>query len=88
MAGGFLSHSTAAGIFFPSLPDHVANDYNTMKAEVLRAYALVPKDYRMKFRSKKPGQSHLDFPSDKREAFTRRLIWEEASTAVVITEIC
>lgn len=72
---------------FASLPNHVANDCCTLKAEVLRAYALVPEAHRTKFRSlrRRPGQTHHEFTSDKEKAFTRWLRSEEDRKADAIT---
>ncbi|KAK3894302.1 hypothetical protein Pcinc_001925 [Petrolisthes cinctipes] len=49
--------------------------YETVKEEVLKAYALVPEAYRQRFRgiARKYDETHLEFARNKRDAFTRWL---------------
>lgn len=58
-----------------SLSDSTAQDYDAVKAAVLRAHALVPDAYRCKFRAlkKNPDVTHLEYARLTREAFTRWL---------------
>ena len=50
-------------------------DYDIVKAEILKAYQLVPEAYRRKFREgqKRPEQTYVEFSSVKREAFEQWL---------------
>lgn len=56
-----------------SLSDEDANSNDTIKAEVLSAYALVPEAYRTKFRNLriKAEQAYVEFASESREALHR-----------------
>ncbi|KAK3869405.1 hypothetical protein Pcinc_025278, partial [Petrolisthes cinctipes] len=49
--------------------------YETVKEEVLKAYALVPEAYRQRFRgiARKYDETHLEFARNKRDTFTRWL---------------
>ena len=60
---------------YSSLPDSDADNYFTVKEEILRAYSLVPEAYRKRFRGlqKKQEQTYLEFASNKREALSRWL---------------
>lgn len=60
---------------YVSLSDHQAEDYQTVKDEILRAYALIPESYRRKFRNyqKFGAQTYLEFASRKRDALMKWL---------------
>lgn len=60
---------------YNSLSPQDAKDYQSIKTEILKAYACIPETYRQRFRTlrKKTDQSYLEFARVKREALDRWL---------------
>lgn len=58
---------------FTQLTVEQAQDYDCLKAAILRAYEMVPEAYRQRFRStfKKNSQTHVDFSRQKEMFFDR-----------------
>ena len=64
----------------------VAEDYDTVKWTIQRAYALVPEAYRQRFRSsvKAAGQTYVEFAREKSVLFDR---WCNATDSVNVHQI-
>ena len=62
-----------AQIAYSSMSVQDSSDYDKVKAQILKAYELVPEAYRQKFRSlrKADGQTHVEFAHDKEVYFER-----------------
>ena len=62
-----------AQVTYASVSLEDSSDYDLVKAEILKAYELVPEAYRQHFRGLKKvdGQTHLDFAREKTKSFDK-----------------
>lgn len=67
---------------YASLSDSEAEDYDTLKEEILKAYSLVPEAYRKRFRMlhKRPEHTFLEFASMKRDSLNKWLKSKDVSS--------
>lgn len=72
---------------FVALSKSQCADYDVVKAEIFKAYQLVPEAYRRRFREwrKRPGQSYVEFSRVKRDAFEQ---WLRSQEVTNFSDLC
>uniref|UniRef100_A0A8C1I8K6 Gypsy retrotransposon integrase-like protein 1 n=1 Tax=Cyprinus carpio TaxID=7962 RepID=A0A8C1I8K6_CYPCA len=74
---------------YSSLPVSDCNDYDIVKAAVLKSYELVPEAYRQKFRTLSRGVNvaHVEFARELSIAFNRWCMASEVTTVEELTDL-